>query len=134
MHLSVTILTPERTVLEAHDVDYVVAPGAAGDVGILPEHGPLVTGLRVGVVQVQRDSGHEPFAVSGGLLEVVDNRVQILAQTAEPRDEIDAARARSAHQRALERLAAKDEQIDTARAEAALARALNRLHVAGGEE
>ena len=133
MPLTVEILTPERTVLDQDDVDYVVAPGAAGDVGILPDHGPLVTGLRVGVVEVRRESGDDSLAVSGGLLEVLDDRVQILAQTAEHRDQIDEARATEAHQRASERLESRQADVDMARAEAALARALNRLHVVGEE-
>lgn len=134
MPLTVQILTPERTVFEADDVDYVVAPGAAGDVGILPNHVSFATSLRVGVILVERQSEGDPFAVSGGLLEVVNDRVQILAQTAEHRDGIDKARAEAARVRAQERLVAKDGAIDMVRAQAALARALIRLHVMGGEE
>ena len=134
MPLTVTILTPERTVYEASDVDYVVASGAAGDLGILPSHCPLATSLRVGPLRVEAQSEDTVFAVSGGLLEVADDQVRILAQTAEHKDAIDTARAQAARKRAEERLAARDGEIDEARAEAALARALNRLHVAGGEE
>ena len=134
MPLALKILTPERTVFEADDVGYVLAPGTVGDVGILPDHAPFATSLKVGLVQVERPSDETIFAVSGGLLEVTADRVQILAQTAELRDDIDRNRAEEARQRAEERLQAKEDHIDEARAEAALARALNRLHVSGDEE
>ena len=130
MPLTVIILTPEKTVLEADNVEYLVAAGSEGDVGILLEHAPFATSLRVGPLQV--DGEH--YAVSGGLLEVVSDRVKILAQTAEHGDKIDKARAERALQRAEERLRSKDASIDMARAEAALARALNRLRISRGED
>jgi len=134
MPLAVKILTPERTVFEADDVDYIVAPGTEGDVGVLPEHASFASSLKMGIVQIERPSEEQPFAISGGLLEVKADRVQILAQTAEHRDDIDRNRAEEARQRAEERLQAKEGEIDQARAEAALARALNRLHVSSDEE
>ena len=134
MPLSVKIVTPERTVFEADDVSYAVAPGVAGDVGILPGHGALATGLKVGEVALERAEGDEAFAISGGLLEVHNDHVQILAQTAEHRDKIDVDRAKVAHKRAKERLADKTSEIDMARAEAAVARAVNRIRIAGDEE
>lgn len=129
MPLAVTVLTPEKTVLETDSVEYLVAPGLEGDVGVLPGHVSFVTSLQVGPVWVDDD----PYAVSGGLLEVVNDRVKILAQTAEHRDKIDKARAKRARQRAEDRLRSKEAGIDMARVEAALARALNRLRVAHDE-
>ena len=131
--LTVEILTPERTVFEADDVDYVVAPGAAGDVGILPDHAPFVTPMQVGEVRIDRGGKSDSFAVSGGMLEVMHDRVQILAQSAEHEGDIDVERAHAARERAEEHLASEAEGVDEARAEAALARALNRVQIAAGE-
>ncbi len=131
MPLSVQILTPERVVYETDAAEYAAAPSEAGDLGVLPGHAALVAPMPPGEVRIETGDEPQRFAVSGGFLEVVNDHVQILARSAESRDEIDVARARAALRRAEERLAAKQENIDIARAEAALARALNRLRVAG---
>lgn len=133
MHLSIKIITPERTVFEADDVDYLVAPGTEGDVGILPGHAPFATGLALGEVRVEVDDTSTLYAISGGLLEVVSDRVQVLAQTVEHKSDIDTERAKAARRRAEERLASRDPNVDESRAQAALARAVNRLSVAGAE-
>jgi len=125
------IVTPERVVFSG-DVRFVVAPGVDGELGVLPGHAPLVTGLKIGVVRVQKEGKETRFAVSGGFMEVRDNRVIILAEAAEREDEIDVERAKAAKKRAEERLQARSPDIDIARAELALKRALNRLKVAGG--
>jgi len=124
------IVTPDRVVM-SDDVRFVVAPGADGELGILPEHAPLVTGLNIGIVRVRKEGKEAKVAVSGGFMEVRDNRVIILADAAEREDEIDVERAKAAKKRAEERLAAPSPEIDIARAELALKRALNRLKAAG---
>jgi len=131
MPLTVQILTPERSVFDADDAEYVAAPGAGGDIGILPGHAPFVTPTVVGEVRIDRGGESESFAVTAGMLEIVGDRVQILAQSAEHEGDIDHARATAAQQRAEERLTGDDPDNNVDRAEAALARALNRLRVGG---
>ncbi len=98
--LSVEIVTAERQLLAEQDVDMVVAPGAEGVVGILPRHAPLLTTLRPGAIRIKKDGGETAMAVGGGFLQVNADRVLVLADTAEREDEIDAARAEEARQRA----------------------------------
>ena len=128
-HLSV--LTPEKSVLE-QDVAYIQAPGIAGYLGVLAHHAPLIAALAPGKLTVREPSGSEmTYALSGGFLEVSDNKAVILADSLEPSLEIDVARARESEKRARERMAkaALDDQVDVARAEASLHRAINRIRL-----
>lgn len=121
------IVTPERRVYSGN-VRYVVVPGTEGEMGFLPNHAPLVSGLKIGIVRVQDEEGKSfKVAISGGFVEVADSRVTILANTAERDSEIDRDRAEAAKARAEQRLASKSPDLDVARAELALKRALNRL-------
>jgi F-type H+-transporting ATPase subunit epsilon len=120
------VVTPERKVY-SEDVRFVVVPGSEGELGFLPDHAPLVSALKIGLVRVHKDGKVLKIAVSGGFVEVRNSRVTILANAAEREDQIDVARAEAAKQRAEQRLAAGGPDIDIARAEAALKRALNRL-------
>ena len=133
------LATPTRQLVSA-EADEVVAPGSEGYFGVLPGHAPFLTTLGSGEVSYRhgREEGH--LAVIGGFAEVQDDRVMILAETAERPEEIDRERAEQARQRAEQRLAGRNPQgrlpeaggeIDYARAVAALARALARLQVAG---
>ncbi len=106
------------------------APGVLGKFQILPDHTAFMSELSIGEVKVETPDSTHFFAVSGGFLEVVDNRVLLLLDTAEAAEEIDVERARNARDRAVNRLDSQQENVDRARAEAALARALNRLKVA----
>ena len=95
---------------------------------------PLLTSLQIGALRFAEEGGSEAWmAVSGGFAEVGQERVTILAETAERADEIDVARAKSSQQRAEERLASREQQeeVDVVRAQMALSRALNRLKVGG---
>jgi len=130
MPLHTEILTPERYAAQRDDVEFVLAPGVQGDMGVYPGHCPLVSSLRVGEVQLRAGDRVERYAVSGGFIEARPDSVKIVAHSAERADEIDAERARNARQRAEERLRNRGSDIDVDRAEAALARALNRLQVA----
>ncbi len=117
-------------------VDGVVVPGALGYLGIRPGHAPLLTSLATGVVTLHTSGGDEYSAVAGGVMEVFDNRVTLLADAAEMASKIDIERVQQAMRRAQQRLEAayrgpEREAIDTDRARLALARALNRLHAAG---
>ncbi|MDY6908250.1 MAG: F0F1 ATP synthase subunit epsilon [Chloroflexota bacterium] len=127
--LKFEIVTAER-VLYSDEVDIVVAPGAEGQLGILPSHAPLLTILQPGELKVRKDGEETVMFVSGGFMEVMQNRVTVLADTAERAEEIDVARAEAARRRAEERLAEHRADMDLARAEAALRRALMRLQVA----
>ena len=127
------IVTPERLVL-AQDVTSLVAPGVEGYLGVLADHAPLMCELAMGEIRLMDTDGHEThIAISGGFMEVKENTVRILADTAECADEIDVARAQEAVKRAEERLRERTTGIDLTRAEVALKRAINRLRVARGE-
>lgn len=127
--LKFEIVTAERVVY-SDDVDIVVAPGIVGQLGILPSHAPLLTTLQPGELVVRKDGEETAMFVSGGFLEVMQNRVTILADVAERAEEIDIARADAAKHRAEDRLREHPPEIDLARAEAALRRSLVRLKIA----
>jgi len=124
-------------VIEEGEYDKVVAPGYVGQFGVLPGHIAFITPLDVGelkAVPPGEGANEITFAVHGGFCEVQENSVLVLATAAEPKEEIDAERAKRAEERARERLEdRKKEEIDTARAETALKRALVRLQVHSGE-
>ncbi len=130
MALQLELATPIRLVV-SETVDEVVAPGIEGYFGVLPGHAAFLTTLGTGEL-TSRLGGHERYvAVNGGFAEVRNDKVIILADTAERPEDIDRERAERARQRAEERLFGRSrEDIDYARAAAALARALTRLQVA----
>ncbi|MFO7170580.1 MAG: F0F1 ATP synthase subunit epsilon [Chloroflexota bacterium] len=128
MHLE--IVTAERVVL-SDEVDQINAPTKDGRIGILPRHMPLLTLLDAGELDIIKNGEVTPFAVSGGFLEVLPNRVTILADTALRADEIDEARAEEARRRAEEIIAQRRSEREMALAEAELRRALVELKVAG---
>ena len=125
------VVTAERTVFD-NQVDMVVAPGIEGQLGILPNHAPLITALTFGELVIHRQGQEDEFiAIGGGFLEVGADHVTILADSAERADEIDTERAQEAQLRAEELMAQKHrEDVDFARAEAALRRSVIRLKVA----
>jgi F-type H+-transporting ATPase subunit epsilon len=128
--LTVEIVTAERRVSQT-EVDMIIAPGTEGEIGILPKHAPLLTALNPGVMVLKNDGQEEVLAVSGGFLQVANNRVLILADTAERAEELDEARAQEARasaEAALKEAAKGSMQADAARA--ALQRSLVRLNVA----
>jgi F-type H+-transporting ATPase subunit epsilon len=126
--IKLDIVTAERVVYSA-EVDEVIAPGAEGQLGILPHHAPLMTILQAGGLVIKKGGKEEILAISGGFLEVRPDHVIVLADQAERAEEIDAARAEEARKRAEERLKEKASGIDEQRAEAALRRAMVRLSV-----
>jgi F-type H+-transporting ATPase subunit epsilon len=128
MTLKLDIVTAEKVVYTG-DVDEVIAPGAQGQLGILPHHAPLMTILDAGALVVKKGGQEEILAISGGFLEVRPDHVIVLADQAERAEEIDAARAEAARKRAEERLKEKTTGTDEDRAEAALRRAIVRLSV-----
>ncbi|MDE1044059.1 MAG: F0F1 ATP synthase subunit epsilon [Nitrospinaceae bacterium] len=94
--LILSIVTPGKQ-LVADEVDQVNAPGTEGDLGILYDHAPLLTNLRSGQLSYEKDGETVALVVSGGYLEVTDNRVTVLAETGEFLHEIDRERAERAH-------------------------------------
>lgn len=131
MALRLELATPIRLVV-AEEVDEAVVPGSEGYFGVLPGHAAFLTTLGIGEL-AYRQAGRERYlAVSGGFAEVGNDKVIVLADTAERPDEIDRERAERARQRAEQRLTGRtQEEMDFTRAAAALARALLRLQVAG---
>jgi F-type H+-transporting ATPase subunit epsilon len=125
------VITPDRVVLSDDQIVSVVAPGSEGYLGMLANHAPLMTELTIGKLDFRRADGTTgAMAISGGFLEVFENKVSVLAESAELVEEIDVERAEQAKKRAEERLAAAGPDVDAARAQAALERAINRLHTA----
>jgi len=129
--LTLELATPTRLMVSA-EVDEVVVPGSQGYFGVLPGHAPLLATLGIGELtyRIGRDEYH--VAVVGGFAEVRNDKVIILADSAEAPSDIDRARAERARDRAEARLTGRSqEDVDYARVTAALARALTRLQVAG---
>lgn len=104
MTIRCEIVSQDRTVFTG-DVDIVVLPGAAGEMGILPKHAPVLTTLKFGIIKVRKGGREELFTVAGGVAEVQPDIVTILADAAENVEEIDEARADAARKRAEEVLA-----------------------------
>ncbi len=129
MPIHLEIVTAERTVMSG-DVDQINAPGAAGRMGVLPRHEPLLTTLVPGELTIVKGNERTPFAISGGFMEVLPDRVTILADTAERADEIDESRAEAARKRAEDLLRERRSEQDMLVAEAQLRRAMTRLRVA----
>ncbi|MBI2871768.1 MAG: F0F1 ATP synthase subunit epsilon [Chloroflexi bacterium] len=122
------IITAERVVY-ADDVNVVVAPGIEGELGILPHHAPLMTILQPGELRIVKDGQEQFLVVGGGFMEVMANKVIVLADAAERAEEIDEQRAQEAMRRAQERLAGREADLDFERALGALHRAQARLRV-----
>ena len=126
----VQILTPNGSVYNG-TVMGIKLPGTEGNFEVLHNHASLMSGLEVGVISIRNDAKVDYIAVSGGFVEVNSNKVTVLAESAELKEEIDLQRALEAKKRAEERLAAeKKNAVDQIRAELAPNRAVNRIKVA----
>jgi F-type H+-transporting ATPase subunit epsilon len=125
------IVTPERLVF-SEEVDEVIVPGVQGEMGFLPDHVPLLSGLQIGEMVLKKEGKEIHFAISGGYVEIHENHVILLAETAERSDEIDVERALASKAKAEEALKKiGDASIsEFMRAELRLKRALTREHVA----
>ena len=112
MPIACEIVSQDRIVFQG-EVDIVVVPGVEGVMGILPHHAPLLSTLQYGIVTVRKEGQEEYFTVAGGVVEVAENEVTILANAAENVDEINIQRAEEARQRAegmlKEQVAGKEE-------------------------
>lgn len=127
--INLEIITPERKVL-SEAVDEVIVPGLEGELGILPQHTPLISQLKTGVLTYRQGSEKRSVHVSGGFVEVLPERVSVLSDVAERPEEIDLERAQRARERAEKRLSSLGEDIDFRRAELKLQRALIRIQLA----
>jgi len=102
--LKLEIVTPEKKVFDA-DVDSVTVPTATGEAGILPNHAPLISALKPGILAYSNKGTVERLAVAGGFVEVSNNRVSVLTDTAESAAEIDTTTARADKESAERELA-----------------------------
>jgi len=132
--LTLEIVTPDRALLR-EEVDEVVVPGSQGEFGVLPGHTPLLSTLKIGELWYRQGQERHYLAVAFGFVEVLPDRVTVLAQVGERAQEIDVQRAERAKQRAEQRLAQAQPQLtqidfDIERARIALMKSLLRLQVA----
>jgi F-type H+-transporting ATPase subunit epsilon len=126
--LNVEIVTPDGPVFTGKVVS-CTAPGTNGQFQILVGHAPFLANLQIGEIKLQKNNeDQKKLATSGGFLEVKDNNISIIVESAEFADDINVARAKEAEKRARKRLEEKD-NIDLVRVDLALLRALNRLKV-----
>lgn len=124
------VVTQDRTVVLT-EVEYVLLPGVDGSFGILAGHLPIMASLDIGVIEYgPRHGKRRKIALGGGFTEMHDNKLTVMAHTAELAEEIDVLRARQAKQRAEERLADRKADLDITRAQVSLQKALLRLEVA----
>ena len=130
MTIRCEIVSQDRTVFQG-DVDIVVLPGAAGEMGILPHHAPVLAILKYGVIKIRQAGREDLFAVAGGIAEVQPDIVTILADAAENIEDIDITRAKAAKKRAEDALAkiTPADQDAYLKMEAALRRSNLRLDV-----
>ena len=132
--LTLEIVTPDRALVR-EEVDEVVVPGSQGEFGVLPGHTPLLSTLKVGELWYRQGQEKHYMAIAFGFVEVLPDRVTVLAQVGERAQEIDVQRAERAKQRAEQRLAQAQPQLtqidfDIERARIALMKSLLRLQVA----
>jgi F-type H+-transporting ATPase subunit epsilon len=132
--LNVSIVAPDQEVFSGA-AESLSAPGAAGFFQVLTGHAPMIAAIRTGPLFVTPEGGDRiAFATSGGFVEVLDDEVTVLAETAETADDIDEERARAAEERARQHLEEGGlEAPERKRAEAALERSRNRLRLSMGD-
>lgn len=123
--LTLTVVTPERAVLQGVACDEVTLPAQRGEIGILPGHTPLIALLGIGVVGYRDGSRRATLAVRGGFVEIAGDAVRVLADEAAAPDTIDAAKASAekADAEGLRDRAAGDEELDAADANVRFAEA-----------
>ncbi|MGH9845052.1 MAG: F0F1 ATP synthase subunit epsilon [Blastocatellia bacterium] len=126
--IQLEIVTPEKIALH-EAVDEVTLPGLDGEMGILPEHTPLISQLKTGILSYRQGADRKQLHVSGGFVEVLPDRISVLSDVAERPEEIDVERALRAKDRAEKRLAARGDEIDSDRAELKLQRAMVRIQL-----
>ena len=130
MPLQLEIVTPEKLAYQ-DEVDSVVLPGSEGELGVLPHHAPLVSTLGAGELRLRKGGQEESFAIVGGFLQVLPDKVVVMAETADMASEIDLEKAQEARRQAEQALEGGFvEGADLAAARASLQSALIRIRVA----
>jgi len=127
-HIDLQIVTPDRLIVQ-EQVDEVEVPGSEGYFGVLPGHTPMLASLAVGELWYRKGPEKFYLSIAFGFVEVLPDRVTILARLAERAEDIDVERADAARRRAEERLVHSKSDIDYERARAALSKSLMRLQV-----
>lgn len=133
--LYLEIITPSKIVFTGK-VKSVTVPGTLGSFQVLFNHAPLLSTFEIGRIKIEDLNGTiTEFATGGGSIEVLKNKILILADSVERKEEIDVERARKSLERAKERLSSsRKEKIDIPRAEASFQRAVNRLKFVGADK
>ncbi len=126
MTIDVRVVSAEGSIFEG-TAEMVVAPGQMGELGILPRHAPLLTGLRPGELRIKHGTETEYLFVNGGILEIQPDVVTVLADSAERAADIDEAKAKAAKEAAEARLANQADELDYAAAQAELLEQVARL-------
>ena len=128
--LRLDIVTPDKVVLQT-EVDYVGACGVDGQFGLMPSHAAMLSALKIGDLYYRQGNTTGWVFVSGGFAQISENKVTVLAESAELASDIDLERAEQAKARAEQRLAELKPDTDVHRAELALTRAIARIRIAG---
>jgi F-type H+-transporting ATPase subunit epsilon len=126
--IHVDVVSAEESIFEG-EAEFVALPGEAGELGIYPQHTPLITRIRPGAVRIKvaGQAAEEFVFVAGGILEVQPNRVTVLADTAIRGHDLDEAKAEEARQAAEEALQNRNADIDYAKAQAELVAAMAQI-------
>ncbi len=126
--INLEVITPEKLVLR-ESVDELVLPGLTGEIGVLPDHEPLISQLKTGVLSYRVGASLQKLHVSGGFAEVLGDKVSVLADVAEKPEDIDLESAKAALERAEKSLIGS-EGIDATHAELEIDRAKTRIQIA----
>ena len=130
MPIQLEIVTPEKLAFE-DEVDSVVLPGSEGELGVLPHHAPLISTLGAGELRLRKGGQEESFAIMGGFLQVLPDKVVVMAEMADMASDIDLEKAQEARRQAEQALeSGYHEGADLSAARAALQAALIRIRVA----
>ncbi len=129
MNLLLEIITPEKVVLK-DEVDEIIVPTVTGEIAILPNHVELFTKINPGELVIRKNGKSQSFAILGGFLEVINNRISILADYAVRAEDIEIAKVQEAQERAKQKMKQKDTEQNFRVAEAELRKSLLQLKVA----
>ena len=122
-----SIISPDRVFTEG-EAEFLEFTSTEGELGIYAQHIPLTTILEPFVMKIHNEGEVKKAAILGGFVEILKDKITVLAEDAQWPDDIDVARAKAAKKRAEDRLTAKQEGTDMLRAEAALKRAIARIN------
>lgn len=125
------VITPDVTVFN-DDVNFVRVRALDGDLGIMPNHAPLIASLRIWPLVYDKEGTRDCMTIAGGFLEVNENKITVITPSSELSKQIDRRRAEKAKERAEKRLSERAENLDVERAQLALKRALSRIKACNG--